>query len=93
MAKVARGPHAPNNPQEYQLGSPRPRLGSRIVRIPGETAGEVLLHEGELGGEVESGGDRVELDEGDEMGLEGGDEGEGGGWAGGEQEDQVDKDT
>lgn len=58
-----------------------------MIRPSGQTPSQVLLHECELGCEVESGGNGVELDQGYEVRLEGRYQAESGYRTGSEEKD------
>jgi hypothetical protein len=93
VTEITRGPNHAYEPEQRQLGCTWPCFRLGIGGAACETAREIFLHQSELGEKVVCGSDGVELDEGDDVWVEGRDELECGVGAGGEEEDVVEQDA
>jgi hypothetical protein len=67
MRKVASGPYPTNQSQYNQLWSSRKGLGFRIGGTSGQPSLQILLHQGKLAHKLTSGGNRIQLDQSNQV--------------------------
>lgn len=86
-------PNRPDETEQDELGTTRERFGFRSISTTHKPLGQILLHQRDLRDEVRGSGAWVELDQGDEVRNESGDQIERGGRARGEDQDVIEQDS